>query len=103
MVGLVRSEGEKYLPGSTQIHLPKDSVAIQQHHANWRQMALSRMDSDQAHEDLHYSSINSVSVDGARRIRALLTQAISDAIEIVKPSPEEQLVGINVDFFRVDG
>lgn len=102
MVGLITKEGEKYLPGSTQLHLPKDSPSIHRHHANWRQQALAQMHSDHAEEDLHYSSVSSLSAADAQRIRTLLTQLLSDAVQIIKDSPEEQLVGINIDLFRVD-
>lgn len=101
-VGLVSQDGERYLPGSTQLHLPKDSPSIHRHHANWRAQALERMHSDHAEEGMNYSSISSLSATDAKRIRALLTQAISDAVAVVKNSPEERLYGIGVDFFRVD-
>jgi len=101
-VGLIVKEGEKYLPGSTELHLPKDSPSIHKHHSNWRSRAIELMDSDHALDDIHYSSVSSVSADDAQKIKALLTQAISDAVRIIKKSPEEQLFGINLDFFRAD-
>lgn len=101
-VGLIAKEGERYLPGSTQLHLPKDSPSIQRHYSNWRLQALALMDSDQADDNLHYSSVSSLSATDAQRIRAMLAQAITDAVGVIKDSPEEQLVGINVDCFRVD-
>jgi uncharacterized protein (TIGR02147 family) len=101
-VGLIVKEGEKYLPGSTQLHLPNDSPAIHRHHANWRTHAMAQMHSEHAPEDLHYSSVSSLSAMDAQKIKAMLTQAISDAVQVIKNSPEEQLVGINVDLFRVD-
>jgi len=101
-VGLLSKEGEKYLPGPTQIHLPKDSPAIYQHHWNWRKQAMVQMHSDHADQNVHYSSISSISAEDAQKVRALLTQSISDAVRVIKTSPEEQLFGINVDFFRAD-
>jgi len=101
-VGLLSKEGEKFLPGSTLIHLPKDSPAIYQHHWNWRKQAMAQMHSDHAESNVHYSSISSISAEDAQRVRALLTQAISDAVGVIKTSPEEQLYGINIDFFRAD-
>ncbi|MGK5084952.1 TIGR02147 family protein [Bdellovibrionota bacterium FG-1] len=101
-VGLLVKEGEKYAPGSTQLHLPKDSSSIHRHHANWRQQAMTQMHSDHAEEDLHYSSVSSLSAADAQKIKTLLTQSLSDAVQIIKDSPEEQLVGINIDLFRVD-
>jgi hypothetical protein len=82
--GLILKRGDQYLPGTTQLHLPKE------------------MHSDRAGEGLNYSSVSSVSASDAQKIKAILTQAIGDAIQVVKASPEEELIGINVDLFRVD-
>lgn len=101
-VGLVVKVGEKYRPGSTQLHLPKDSPHIHQHHSNWRSHAVAQMHSEHAAEDLHYSSVSSLAATDVLKIKVILTQAISDAVQLIKKSPEEQLVGINVDLFRVD-
>jgi len=101
-VGLLAKEGERFSPGPAQIHLPKDSPAIYQHHWNWRKQAMAQIHSDYAEDNVHYSSISSLSAEDAQKVRALLTQAISDAVGVIKKSPEEQLFGINVDFFRAD-
>ena len=100
--GSDRQRGRKIPSGLPQLHLSKDSPSIHRHHANWRQQALAQMHSDSAEEDLHYSSVSSVSAADAERIRALLTQAISDAVQLIKDSPEERLIGIGIDLFRVD-
>jgi uncharacterized protein (TIGR02147 family) len=101
-VGLIQKKGERYLPGATQLHLSKDSPLIAQHHANWRQQGLAKMHSDHAGEGIHYSSVSSLSAADARKIKAQLTTALSDAVRAIKDSPEEVLFGINLDFFRVD-
>lgn len=101
-VGLVAKDSEFYLPGTTELHLPKDSPLIHRHHANWRQQGMVQMHSDSAQDDLHYSSVSSLSLSDGQRIRGLITQAISDFVGIIKDSPSEQLVGINIDFFRLD-
>jgi uncharacterized protein (TIGR02147 family) len=100
--GLIRQEGDQYLPGTRELHLPKDSPSIHRHHANWRHHALTQMHSEHADENLHYSSISSLSEADAKRIKSLLTQAISESVRIIKDSPEEQLCAINVDFYRAD-
>jgi uncharacterized protein (TIGR02147 family) len=100
--GLVRLDGGHYLPGSTQLHLSKDSPQIHRHHANWRTHALAAMHSEHAADNIHYSSVSSLSASDAVKIKALLTQAISDAVKVIKDSPEEQLFGIGLDFFRAD-
>ena len=101
-VGLIVKQGERYYPGTTLIHLGKDSPAIYQHHANWRLKALAMMPGDVAQRDVHYSTVVTMSAVDAQKIRALFTQAISDASVVIKASPEEQMYGINLDLFRLD-
>ncbi|MGK5082427.1 TIGR02147 family protein [Bdellovibrionota bacterium FG-1] len=101
-VGLIVKQGERYYPGTTLIHLEKNSPAIFQHHANWRLKALSMMSADVAQRNVHYSTVVTLSAEDAKKIRVLFTQAISDASVIIKPSPEEQMFGINLDLYRLD-
>ena len=101
-VGLVVKQADRYFPGTTLIHLDKDSPAIFQHHVNWRLQALAMMHADAAKRDLHYSTVVTMSADDARKVRTLFTQAISDASVVIKASPEEQIFGMNFDLFRLD-
>jgi len=51
---------------------------------------------------VHYSSVVTLSAEDVQKIRALITQNLSEWIQIVKDSKEEQVYGIGLDFFRVD-
>lgn len=101
-VGLITKQAEKYYPGTTLIHLGKDSPAIYQHHTNWRIQALVMMHADVTQRNVHYSTVVTMSAKDAQKIRELFTQAISNASVIIKASPEEQVFGINLDLFRLD-
>jgi uncharacterized protein (TIGR02147 family) len=101
-VGLLNRAGESFLPGSTQLHLEKDSPLIFQHHDNWRGQAMASMHEEHADAAVHYSSVVTLSAEDVQKIRALITQNLSEWIQIVKDSKEEQVYGIGIDFFRVD-
>ena len=56
---------------------------------------------DPTPEDLHFSSVYSLSREDAGKIRALLLNAIERAEPILRASPEEEVFGIGVDLFRI--
>lgn len=98
--GLAEQHGNRFVTGSAHIHLGNDSKLVAKHHANWRLKAMQSLDTEKKN-DLHYSSAVSLSVKDAAAIRALLLKSISEAVEIVKVSPEEKLCGVCVDFFEL--
>lgn len=98
--GLIEKNGNIYQNGLTRIHLPKDSVHISRHHANWRMKALTSIDLKDP-GSLHFSNVVSIAEKDVIRIRELLIQSIAEAREIVKPSPEEKLYSLCMDFFEV--
>lgn len=101
-VSLIEKQGDRYLPGSTQLHLPGGSPHISRHHANWRSQSLALLDSEHVGDDLRYSVVASLSEADAKKVKALLMQSIAETVQVIKESPEERLYSFNVDFFRVD-
>ena len=101
-VGLLARSGELYLPGSTLLHLERDSPFIFQHHANWRSQALASLHEEHSDTAVHYSSVVTLSAEDARKVRSLITQNLGEWIEVVKESKEEEVFGLCLDFFRVD-
>lgn len=89
-----------YKMGVNRFHLAHDSDLISKHHNNWRLQAMKSLD-QRLEEDLHYSSVVSISQDDFSKIRSDLLSAIEKAKEVVKKSPEETLVSFCVDFFKI--
>lgn len=88
-----------YTTGQARLYLPGDSSLISRHHANWRIHALQSLFAANS-EDLHYSSVVTLSREDGARIREQLIQAIQKAKEIIKDSPEEDLFGFHMDFYQ---
>ncbi len=95
---LVVEENGFYKTGPTRIHLNKSSPMILSHHANWRIEALKSLSNVQA-EDLHYSSVLTMSKRDAKRIRDILLKAIEDVDIILGPSADEEIYAMNMDLF----
>jgi uncharacterized protein (TIGR02147 family) len=99
-VGLAERAGDSYRVGATRIHLESDSPLIAKHHANWRMQAIQALDRG-AEENLHYSSVVSVSKDDLLKIKSMLVQSIESAKAVIKDSKEETLCGFSLDFFNL--
>jgi hypothetical protein len=84
------------------VFVGKDSPFLTHHHINWRQQAIRSAELNRK-EDVHYSSVFSISARDVKKLRTLIIQTISKASEIWKSSTdEEELHSFCIDFFRVD-
>lgn len=96
--GLAREENGKYFSTSIRIHLPSDSPDITKLHSNWRVHALRSLDHFRP-ADFHYSGVVSISHADYETVREILRKAVVDSLEVVKPSKEERLAVMNLDFY----
>ena len=86
--------------GQSQTHLGADSPFISKHHMNWRLLAMQKIGSNKG-DNLHYSSVVSLSFEDAIKIKEGLVSAIQDAKKIIRTSKEETLQCFTLDFFKV--
>lgn len=87
--------------GNTRIHLGNDSPLISKHHINWRLQGIRSVEKRRP-EDLHYSSVFSISRKDALRIREGLIEHIKSVKAVIKDSPEEELHSFSLDLFKVE-
>jgi uncharacterized protein (TIGR02147 family) len=100
-VGLaIREPSGRFRIGKTRIHLGSESPLLPLHHTSWRLRAVQSLER-RGGDDLHYSSVYSLSREDAAKIRALLLEAIERAEPILRESPEEEIYGMSVDLFRL--
>lgn len=100
-IGLVTHENGQYLPGQARMHLGADSPVISKHHINWRLRAMQSLDVQKKNEDLHYSSVVSISKEDSQVIKSMLVSAIEKAKITIRESPAEELYSFCLDFFKV--
>lgn len=98
--GLLRQEKGALSIGPLSTHLEATSPWIKAHHSNWRQQALNSV-SQSEDSSLHYSSPMTLSKKDAQRIREFLIESIKQVDGIIKPSPSEDLMCLNIDWFKV--
>jgi hypothetical protein len=99
-MGFVEREAGKWKMGVRNIHAPRGSVQEVLHQTNWRRQAILRVPR-QKKPDLHYTALYTLAAADIERLRELALRFIEDSRAVVIPSPSEELVCCNLDFFRV--
>lgn len=96
--GLAELKDGHYYASPTRIHLASNSDFISKHHTNWRMKAIQSLDLVKK-EDLHYSSVMSLSKETAEKIRALLLQSIQSTEPLIRDAKDEDVYVLTIDWF----
>ena len=101
--GLVVAKANRFVIGPVRMHLGADSPMISRLHANWRLQSLQSLERPISNTtaDLHYSTVLTLSRSDATRVRETLLRAIDETEKIFRPSPEEVLYCVGMDWFQV--
>ena len=97
--GICKEKSGLYSIGEAHLHISNDSPFVIKHHTNWRLQAMQKMDRREAKE-LFFSSPMSISISDFEVIREKLNQAVQNVVDVAFKSPAEELVCLNVDFFK---
>jgi len=97
--GICDFADNKYKMGRAMVYVPNESPFVVKHHTNWRMKAIQKMDSREERE-LFFSLPMSISMADFDQIRELLAKTIQKSLAICKDSPAEDVVCLNIDFFR---
>lgn len=99
-VGLADHEKGRFKIGAARLHLGSDSTMISNHHSNWRMQAMRSLDRG-ANDDMHYSSVVTMSKDDVVKLKLLLVEWLKEAKALIRESKEEEVHAFCVDFFKV--
>lgn len=94
----IKKEPGIYIQQRSILHLDNASPFLIGHHSNWRLRAVQEISQAKIGQ-LHYSGVVSLSKKDSVRIKEILSEALKEAIQVVRGSPEEQISCINIDFF----
>ena len=98
--GLIEQKNGVYRVTKKRLHLERDSTFIQRHHINWRSQALQSAEKNLP-GDMHFSTVVALSKADYEKVKEVFVQAIQNARDIIRPSPEEELMAITLDVFRL--
>lgn len=99
-MGLVKPVGSEWrvVPGG--LYIPRESFLSANHHGNWRQKAI--LDAQRFPNDsIHYTDVVSHSFNDFEKIKDLLLATIDQTRKVVKPSKEEEISCLSIDYFRL--
>lgn len=98
--GLIEKKAGTYRVTKKRLHLERESAFIQRHHINWRSQALQSAEKNLV-EDMHFSSVIALSAKDFEEVKEVFLAAIEKARVIIKPSPEEEVMAITLDVFKL--
>lgn len=98
--GYLSEEKERFVPTEKVLHLSSDSPLIGVHHQNWRNYVASNFKRTLS-AGIHYSSLYAMSKKDFDKLREMTIEFIENTRKVVVDSQEEDLYGINVDFFNL--
>ncbi len=98
--GLVKLENDRWKYNSGASHLGSDSLMTEMNHMHWRNRAILNVQKDEGNS-LHYTSVVSMTLVDAVKMKEFLTQMISKSRKISDPSVPEEVFCFNLDFFNL--
>ena len=96
--GLIEEIDGKLSIGKTRLHLPATSPLVRCLHQNWRMKAIETLALKNP-DNLHYSSVMTLSKTDAQKIRSMILEFVEGKETILKDSPDETAVVLNIDYF----
>ncbi|OFZ20333.1 MAG: hypothetical protein A2X94_01080 [Bdellovibrionales bacterium GWB1_55_8] len=100
-MGLVIRVRNEWMIGRGDIHLPKGSLFGTIHHVSWRMRVAQHLQLHGDQDGVHYTGIHSLSRQDLLRIKQILLESLENSRKISAASPEEELVCLVCDFFRL--
>lgn len=98
--GILKRIGAKYIAGDSVIHLEKNSSFINSHHTNMRLLSVERLKTNLI-DDFRYSGVISISRNDYNRVRKILADSLKEMVQVIKPSPPEELCLLSLDFVKL--
>lgn len=97
--GLIMEKAGTYFPTKKRIHLDPNDDFIESHHKNFRLFTLQELEKINS-DSLHFSSALALAKADVEKIKSILLKTIQQAEEVLRPSPEEAVRILNIDFFE---
>ena len=97
---LANHEGDEYRASAKRLHVGSSSPELFKHQQNWRIEAIKSIEKNEM-SHIHYSGVLAFSKEDSQKIREIFLKSISEMEVVIRPSPEEELYVVNLDFFTL--
>lgn len=98
-MGLVKKENGLWINTDNYLHLPKESPYHRLNHTLWRQKATEN--TFLGEKNLNYTAIYTLSKKDIVELNEILLKAINMTRDVVIESDEEEIVCLNIDYFKL--
>lgn len=99
-MNLIKQHKDKWVYGSGELHLPRESMMTAMNHANWRHRALMDIHNPNS-TGLHYSVVHSHAIDDFDKLKEILLSSIDQSRKVVGTATNEDMSVICIDCFRL--
>lgn len=99
-MGYVDKKRDYWIYAQGEAHLSRYSPLVAFHHTNWRNRALSDL-LNTKNESVHFTNVQTLSFDDAEKLKQMILGFIHDANKLAGPSESEELICLNIDYFKV--
>ncbi len=99
-MNLIIQGPDGWIPGEMHLHLDRTSEFLRQHHTNWRNQSIHRLDLENEN-DLRYSGVFSMSRTDARILRERLLSQLHENLKHVQNSDSETVYAYCFDLFQI--
>lgn len=99
--GLVKIKDGQWKVSESDVHLPKSSALNAMNHVNWRHRSIFSIQNNEDEDSLHYTAVHALSAKDISKIQEILIKAIKQTRDVVNPSPEEEVICITCDVFKI--
>lgn len=100
-MGLLTRDGSHLSVSQSNIHIESDSPWNISYHNIWRNVANQKMQQGMSSQNVHFTTLYSLSETDCKKLRAMVLDFIHSTRELVLPSREEKIVGFTCDLFEV--
>lgn len=100
-LGIAEQISEKWALTSKNLHASQETLFASLHHRNWRDKSIEKLMIECSKQNLHYTSVVSLSKEDFQKIRKLIGDFILEIQKTVQISKEETLSCITIDWFEV--
>lgn len=98
-VGMCVEKEGYFSINESHVHVPNESFFVTKHHMNWRMKAIQKMDT-RTENELFFTSPMSIAKKDFTLIREKVTRMIKEIVDTAKVSEAEEVVCLNIDFFK---
>ncbi len=98
-VGMCIEKEGYFSMNESHVHVPNESFFVIKHHMNWRMKAIQRMDT-RTENELFFTAPMSIAKKDFEHFREKVTHLIKEIVDKAKDSKAEEVVCLNIDFFK---